>query len=105
VILFTRPSSCITTSMIINKETFGKFLLNARTQSGLSQLALARELGYTSPQYVSNWERGVCGPPLDKLNDLSRLLRIDSKVVMKMILDDTEAYLRKELRLDAVSFS
>jgi transcriptional regulator with XRE-family HTH domain len=85
--------------MIINKETFGKFLLNARTQSGLSQLALARELGYTSPQYVSNWERGVCGPPLDKLNDLSRLLRIDSKILMKMILDDTEAYLRKELRL------
>jgi transcriptional regulator with XRE-family HTH domain len=86
-------------SMIINKEAFGVFLANARTETGISQLQLARDLGYTSPQYVSNWERGICGPPLDKLFDLSKILKISPQTLMNMILTETEDYLRNELRL------
>ncbi len=85
--------------MIINKQLFGEFLAKARVESGLSQLQLARELGYTSPQYVSNWERGICGPPLDKLYQLSKTLRISPQTLMSMILEETEVYLRNELRL------
>ena len=85
--------------MIINKEAFGVFLAKARTDSGISQLQLARELGYTSPQYVSNWERGICGPPLDKLFELSKTLKISPQTLMSMILTETESYLRNELRL------
>lgn len=87
--------------MIINKQAFGDFLAKARIESGLSQLQLARELGYSSPQYVSNWERGICGPPLDKLNQLSKTLEINPQTLMSMILDETEQYLRNELRLGA----
>jgi len=29
----------------------------------VSQTELAQRYGFTSPQYVSNWERGVCLPP------------------------------------------
>lgn len=85
--------------MIINKEMFGTFLADARSEAGLSQLELARELGYSSPQYVSNWERGICGPPLDKLYELSKSLKIDANTLLTMILDETESYLRSELRL------
>ncbi len=85
--------------MIINKQVFGEFLAKARVESGLSQLQLARELGYTSPQYVSNWERGICGPPLDKLYLLSKTLHISPQTLMGMILEETEEYLRNELRL------
>ena len=85
--------------MILDKKVFGDFLAEKRTELGISQIALARELGYSSPQYVSNWERALCGPPLDKLFDLSRILKIDPSIFMKMILDDTQKYLSKELRL------
>lgn len=86
--------------MIINKQAFGDFLARARVKAGIPQLQLARALGYSSPQYVSNWERGICGPPLDKLRLLATSLGIDPRELMEMILAETEAYLRKELRLD-----
>lgn len=85
--------------MIINKEIFGDFLASARNTAGLSQLDLARKLGYSSPQYVSNWERGICGPPLDKLYELSTTLNISANTLLTMIMEETEAYLRNELRL------
>lgn len=85
--------------MIIDKKRFGDFLAQTRIEAGLSQLALAKSLGYSSPQYVSNWERALCGPPLEKLHDLSRVLKINPSLLMEMIMEDTRAYLNSELKL------
>lgn len=43
-----------------------EILKQAREKSGLSQSELAKKLGYTSAQFVSNWERGVCTIPPKK---------------------------------------
>ena len=85
--------------MILDKKAFGKLLGEAREKAGLSQIALAKKLGYVSPQYVSNWERGVCGPPIDKLGLLTKVLSIKPEILLGMILDQTEMYLRSELKL------
>jgi len=88
--------------MILNKENFGTMLAQARLKAGISQIALAKKMGYSSPQYVSNWERGICGPPLDKLHVLSKSLNIDPEIILDMIMDETESYLRSELKLKSV---
>jgi transcriptional regulator with XRE-family HTH domain len=89
--------------MILNKEAFGTMLAQARVNAGISQIALAKKMGYSSPQYVSNWERGICGPPLDKLHVLSKSLRINPEIILDMILTETEDYLRSELKLKSSS--
>ena len=42
----------------INKEEFGKFILELRKEKGLTQKELAEKL-YISDKAVSKWERGV----------------------------------------------
>lgn len=37
-----------------------RLLKEKRLASGLSQLEIAKTLGYSSGQFVSNWERGLC---------------------------------------------
>lgn len=41
----------------------GQYLAEARAAAGLSQGDVAKQLEYTSAQFVSNWERGICFPP------------------------------------------
>ena len=74
-------------------------LAQARVNAGISQIALAKKMGYSSPQYVSNWERGICGPPLDKLHILSKSLRIEPQTILDIIMAETEDYLRTELKM------
>lgn len=44
-----------------------------REENGYSQNKLAKVLGYTSGQFVSNWERGESLPPVDRLAKLTLL--------------------------------
>jgi len=83
--------------MFIDFKTFGTFLAKKRLEAGLSQDALRRVLGYDSPQYVSNWERGLCAPPLKKLPVLTKALNIPIEDVIEMLTRETESYLRANL--------
>ena len=85
--------------MIIDKKKMGEFLAEKRIEAGISQIELARAIGYSSPQYVSNWERSICGPPLEKLYDICKLLKLDTNKIMEMIMHDTREYLSAELKL------
>lgn len=68
-----------------------------REKSGLSQLEVADTLGYSSAQFVSNWERGLCEPPLKSLKKLCRILDINEKEILRVILKEQKAYLEKVL--------
>lgn len=54
-------------------------LKELREKSGLTQAELAKALGYTTPQFVSNWERGLCEPPPEKYPKLAKLLNFEYK--------------------------
>ena len=84
---------------VFKKATLSKFLQEARVKSGLSQVELARKLSYSSPQFVSNWERGLCSPPVDKLYEVSQILNVEPKDLMDIILIDTENFLRTQLQI------
>jgi len=59
-----------------------------RLNKGMTQKELAKRLGYTSPQFVSNWERDLCRPPLDVAAKLCRLLDIDRGLYKKELLKE-----------------
>lgn len=57
---------------------FALFLKKSREAQQLSQSIVANTLGYGSPQFVSNWERGLSEPPMRFLSELAELYGIDS---------------------------
>ena len=75
------------------------FLKDARINSGLTQRDLSDSLGYTSPQYVSNWERGVSSPPMDKLYELVRLLKLNPEEILTILQADQEELVRRVLKI------
>jgi transcriptional regulator with XRE-family HTH domain len=78
-------------------RSLNDYLRQKRVDSGLSQLDVARELGYSSPQFVSNWERGLVSPPLETIAVLVDLYKIPSSEVVSRILDETRDYLEANL--------
>ena len=52
------------------------YLLKAREMKGLTQKELAAKLGIASDQLISNWERGLCAPPIKKISTLASVLDI-----------------------------
>ncbi|MFC7441434.1 helix-turn-helix transcriptional regulator [Laceyella putida] len=49
----------------------------ARKEKGLTQLQLAKLLGYKGGQSVSNWENGRIKPPLTVASKIARILEKD----------------------------
>nr|BFD64978.1 hypothetical protein BdHM001_36590 [Bdellovibrio sp. HM001] len=76
---------------------FGSFLKRERIRAGLSQGDVSRKLGYTSPQYVSNWERGVSYPPYETLKFVASLYKIDIKVVYHLLAETRAEEVRREI--------
>lgn len=84
------------------KELFGvlgEYLQAKRTKAGLSQGDVATKLGYSSPQFISNFERGLCAPPLNKLKMLVQLYDMNGEEVLKLMMKEHEKHLRKALGL------
>lgn len=79
-------------------EQIGGFFREARLKAGVSQLKIATKLGYPSAQLVSNWERGMCLPPADKLYALSAILDISRKKIVELYLGETKKELERRLR-------
>jgi transcriptional regulator with XRE-family HTH domain len=78
-------------------RTLNDYLRQKRLDSGLSQLDVARVLGYSSPQFVSNWERGLVSPPLETIAVLIDLYKIPAQEVVNRILEETRDYLESVL--------
>jgi len=75
-----------------------EFLKEKRVYSGLSQMDVAKKLGYTSAQFVSNWERGLSSPPIHTLRKLSELYQIPPDVLFDITLKTMITQVTTELR-------
>ena len=67
-------------------EEFGQYLAERRIAAGLTQREVADTLGYTSPQFISNFERGIATPPLPKLKVLLRMYKMPLDKTLDLIL-------------------
>lgn len=67
--------------------TLGKFLRNARLNAGLTQRQVSETLGYSSAQFISNFECGIASPPTKKLKVLKDIYRIPATKAIQLCLD------------------
>lgn len=78
-------------------SVIGSKLKKAREDRKLSQLQVSKVLGYSSPQFISNFERGLCAPPIDKLKVLIKLYNLSAEDMIELIMVEQERLLRKNL--------
>lgn len=79
-------------------RNLGTYLNAKRKAAGLSQGQVARSLGYSSPQFISNIERGLCSPPLKKLRTMIQLYQVPGEEVAGLILRHQRLDLEKRLK-------
>lgn len=75
----------------------GKFLKGKRKALGLSQGMVANKLGYESPQFVSNWERGLCAPPMRTLVKLKKIYHISTFELLNVMNEAQAEQFRSQL--------
>lgn len=73
------------------------FLRQKREEAGLSQGDVSRKLKYSTPQFVSNWERGLSSPPLKVLKQVAEMYRVPSDQLFEMILEYSICHLKKNM--------
>lgn len=69
----------------------------ARIKKGISQGDLAMRLGYSSAQFVSNWERELSNPPVEKLKKLSKMLAIPREQILEAFMKDQKETIERFL--------
>lgn len=74
------------------------FLKEKRIAAGLSQRDVADKLGYSTPQFISNWERGVSHPPISALKKLGDLYKISAEELFEITLNTTIHEVTQDLR-------
>ena len=79
-------------------KNLGIYLKNKRQSAGYTQQEVADKLGYTTAQFISNFERGLCSPPLNNLKAIIQLYDISAEEIMTLILKEQEYILRRALK-------
>lgn len=79
-----------------NKTHTGPLVRRLRLQAGLSQGKICRALGYQTPQYLSNIERGLCVFPARKAKKFCKLVKVDEGRLFAAMVDDYRNWLKRE---------
>jgi transcriptional regulator with XRE-family HTH domain len=69
------------------------YLKHKRILAGLSQGEVAKTLGYSSAQFVSNWERGISSPPANIIPKVAELYSLSVQEFVLVLLKEQEAAL------------
>ena len=68
----------------------------ARSIKGVTQAQLGDLVG-VHPQFVSNWERGLCAPPKEALDRVIIVLEISRKDLCKAMLEDAKTFIEDQV--------
>jgi len=82
----------------MDRKKFGQYLKKSRVNSKLTQAKVAEKLGYSTPQFVSNFERGLCEPPLENLKKLIGIYKLNTDEVINMKLEMEKKKLKSKLK-------
>lgn len=75
-----------------------QFLKEKRSISGLSQKDVATKLGYSTSQFISNWERGISQPPIHTLRTLAQMYNIAAEQMFDVLLENTMVQVQEDLK-------
>lgn len=73
----------------MKKIKLHEYLSKKRLQAGLTQSDVAKVLGYTSAQFISNWERGLSAPPMEVFKKLSKCYNISVDELFQVFLHES----------------
>ena len=76
-----------------------KYLKTSRINSNLSQAEVAAKLGYKTPQFISNWERGVSQPPISAIDTLAEIYAIQPDQLFQIILETSLNQVGQNMRM------
>ncbi|MNT25317.1 helix-turn-helix protein [compost metagenome] len=80
------------------QSEFAAFLKKKRSLAGLSQKEVSEELGYSTPQFISNWERGMSTPPMTAIKKLALLYKISMDEIFELLLQETVQQVTSDLK-------
>ena len=81
----------------MKENHLGKYLKSKRVKAGFTQSDVSEKLGLSSPQLISNFERGLCSPPLNHLKKLVSLYGLDPDELLKVMLHSRLKVLEKAI--------
>lgn len=76
----------------------GEFLKGLRLKANLTQRDVSIALGYSSAQFISNFECGRATPPLSKLKKMHELYGGSAQRLVEKIIEAEGLYLRDALQ-------
>jgi transcriptional regulator with XRE-family HTH domain len=88
-----------------DRKKVGQHLKSMREKAELTQAAVSSKLGYSSPQFISNIERGISVAPIPLMAKMTRLSKSDPQALAKIILKSQEALLMEKLVIEQKSKS
>lgn len=80
-----------------DRKKLGQYLKDVRESANLTQADVSHRLGYTSPQFISNIERGISVAPLKTLARMVNLYKASPDSVVRIILESQKKLLREKL--------
>ena len=83
-----------------SSEALGTFLKTRREKVGLTQKQVADALGYTTPQFVSSWERGEREPPMNVIWRLASIYHLSAEKIFDVMLEYRHKMIEQELRAE-----
>ena len=75
----------------------GQIIRDYRLKKNMTQLDLAKRLGYDSTQFVSLFERGLSKVPFNVLGQLIVILGIPERKILNMLLGAYETELKARI--------
>lgn len=81
-----------------DQKKLGEFLKKSREDANLTQSDISRRLKYSSPQFISNIERGVSTIPMKTLGLILSWYKVNPKAAVKIILESQEKLLTETMR-------
>ena len=80
-------------------EGLNHFLRDQRVANGITQSAAADWLGHATPQYISNFERGLCEPSLEIASQLCEFYGVSKKELYSQMVRLFQQDLSSKLNL------
>lgn len=80
-----------------DRKKLGQYLKGVRENANYTQADVSTKLGYTSPQFISNIERGISVVPLKTLSRMVNLYKVSPESVVKIILESQRKLLKEKL--------
>lgn len=75
----------------------GQIIRDYRIKKKMTQLELAKKLGYDSTQFVSLFERGLSKVPFNVLGQLIVILGIPERKILTMLVNAYESQIKSQI--------